>query len=388
MMEKTHLWPQEIAESDGVVTASVIIEHPKHGSKRLWYRVPVEHKSTLTKGCNPFVLGTIFKAMRESTDLIVHGEVSPSLLRNLEEFQAAWACWRPERYAKIEIIADTEREPQRNSNSDKTIVAFSGGVDSVFTVWRHRTGRCGRLKRDLQAGLMVHGFDIPLDQRDVFNRAAEKSAKMLTSQNMKLISLATNFKNLGDDWEDAFAAATASCLMMLEGGYSVGLFGSSEPYHSLVLPWGSNPVTDGMLSSDTFQIIHDGAAFTRNEKVREIANWPEALQYLRVCWQGAQKDRNCGYCEKCIRTILNFRVMGVDLPQCFEQDVSDSQIVRISRLNAAQIAEYTQILSAAKTASISKSWVKAVDMCLRLNRLRLKARQIPVMRWLYQFAIR
>ena len=44
------------------------------------------------------------------TDLHVHAGVSPSLLRNLEEFQAAWACWRPGHYARIGISADAERE--------------------------------------------------------------------------------------------------------------------------------------------------------------------------------------------------------------------------------------------------------------------------------------
>ncbi|NET10990.1 MAG: SH3 domain-containing protein, partial [Symploca sp. SIO2B6] len=40
------------------------------------------------------------------------------------------------------------------------------------------------------------------------------------------------------------------------------------PYQSLKLPWGTNPITDGLLSSKTFQSIHDGAAFTRLEKIQ------------------------------------------------------------------------------------------------------------------------
>jgi len=399
MGKKLHLWVESITEVDGAAVRQATIESPDEEPVHLWYRLPAEHRPLLTESCDPFVVAVLFRAMRKARDLVVHGTVSPSLLRNLEEFQAAWACWRPERYRHIEITAEVERESPRASDSDATIAAFSGGVDSSFTVFRHRTGRCGRLRRNLQAGLMVHGFDIPLDQRDTFQRAAEKSSRMLASLGVTLIPMATNFRGLGEDWEDVFAAATTSCLMMLQRGYAVGLIGSSEPYHRLVLPWGSNPVTDGLLSSDAFQIIHDGAAFTRTEKVKAIAEWPEARQYLRVCWQGEQKDRNCGRCEKCIRTILNFRVAGLGLPECFERDVDDAQIMKLKNLNSPQTAEFEQILSAAREASISESWVTALERTVHWNRLRANGKQsfrqrirrtalfkrtYPVRKWLWR----
>ncbi len=114
----------------------------------------------------------------------------------------------------------------------------------------------------------------------------------------------------------------------LQGGYSEGLIPSSLPYHALVLPWGSNPLTDPLLSIRTFAIVHDGAAFTRAEKVKQIAHWRQALQNLRVCWEGDRKDGNCGHCEKCIQTILNFRAVGLGLPPCFDQDVADEEILQ------------------------------------------------------------
>ena len=368
MADKTHLWPEEMLETNGSIIAAATIENPGGERTRLWYSLPAEHSSALTRACDPFVVGTLFKAMRESTDLIVHGEVSPSLLQNLEEFQAAWASWRPDRYTKIEVVADIEREQPRSSNANTAIAAFSGGVDSSFTVFRHRTARCGRLKRVLQAGVMALWSHSPHDRNDALDHAAERSAKMLASLDMELIRLGTNFRELGDYWQDAHGAAIAACLMLLQGGYGAGLVASTEPYRSLVLPFGSNPVTDWLMSSDTFQIIHDGAAFTRSEKVREIANWPEALQYLRVCWEGEEADRNCGRCEKCVRTILNFRVVGLGLPECFERDASDDDILRLKGLNPVQQAYLEEILSAARGASISESWVAALEKCLDRNR--------------------
>ncbi len=371
MIDKTHLWPEERSETDDTVTLGVTIENSNNERSHLWYRVPLEHREAITGGCEPFVLGALFMAMSRATNLVVHGQVSPSLLRNLEEFQNAWACWRPEWYTKIEITADRELELARAANSNKAIMAFSGGVDASFTAWSHRHGQRGRLNEDIGAGVMIHGFDIPLDQVDDFCLATEKSAKMLASLGMALIPVATNFRELDGDWEDAHGAGLASCLTLFQDRYVRGVIASSEPYNSLVIPWGSNPITDPLLSSNSFRLIHDGAAFTRSEKIRRIAQWPEALQHLRVCWQGKQKDRNCGRCEKCVRTILNFRVMGLGLPACFEQDITDQQILNLKGLKPGtpQFLYLEEILSSARTASISESWVTALERCLHENRL-------------------
>jgi len=370
MTSKIHLWIEDVVDKDDSTVIGATIEKPNQKRDALWYKVPCKYRHLLTKSCDPFVVGTIFIAMRESLDIIVHGEVSPSLLRNIDEFQEAWMCWLPARYTKIEIIADTEKE-QSKADSDAAVVTFSGGVDSCFTAWRHKKGICGRLKQNLDAGLMIHGFDIPLEQDDVFKRAADKSKTLLNSLGVEMIPIATNFKKTGQLWEDCHGAGIASCLMMLQGGFTKGLIGSSAPYSRLHIPFGSNPVTDHLFSSDSFRILHDGAAYIRREKIREISKWPEALKLLRVCYEGVEHDRNCGKCEKCIRTILSFRVMGLKLPECFEQDVRDDQILALTKLRGAILYYLEEILYQAKISSISESWVNALDKCVKKNRRAL-----------------
>jgi hypothetical protein len=359
-------------DSGQLAVLTATIEAADGNRIQIWYSMPVHYKFKLTEGAEPFVLATIFTAMRQSTDLVVHGDVSPSLLRNLSEYQGAWACWCPRRYTRIEILADTEQEQPAANVTDGAISAFSGGVDSCFTVFRHRARRAGRLTRNLLTSVMVQGCDISIDQPEVFQRALARSGKMLTSLGVELIPVASNFRELDKDWVHSHAALVASCLWLFSQGYSSGLIPSTEPYDDLVLPWGSNPVTDWLLSSDSFRIIHDGAAFTRNEKVREIANWPEATRYLRVCWEGNQLDQNCGKCEKCIRTILNFRVMGFALPECFENDVNEQEILHLTGLNQVSLANFKQILSVAERTSISESWVSALDRCVKRNQQALE----------------
>ncbi|ACK73916.1 hypothetical protein PCC7424_5867 (plasmid) [Gloeothece citriformis PCC 7424] len=359
-MNKTHLWPEQTVEIDGITTISVTIETPDKNKNILWYQIPAEHSSLLTPNSDPFVAPVIFLAMSQKTDLVIHGEVSPSLLRNLEEFQAVWGCWRPNRYRTVEMTADVEREPLTTDRPQKAISAFSGGLDSCFTAFRHTQGKCGRNQRPLQAGLMVQGFDIALSESEAFEGAAQKSKLMLNSLGLELITMKTNFREIlgkSKHWEDVHGAAIASALMLLQGGYSIGLIPSSDPYNAVDISWGwgSNPLSDPLLSSDSFNIFHDGGAFSRPAKLQLVAQWPKGLENLRICWEGKQKDRNCGYCEKCVQAILTFRVLGLNLPPCFNNDVNDEEITRV--LKKDLLIEYAPILAFAKANCLSDSWV-------------------------------
>ncbi len=50
------------------------------------------------------------------------------------------------------------------------------------------------------------------------------------------------------------------------------------------------------------RLVHDGAGYSRTEKVGFVAQHPVATKALKVCWQGKERGRNCGVCEKCVRT--------------------------------------------------------------------------------------
>jgi len=369
MTSYLHIRPQASQETDNTVKISAIIEGKEGSGKELWFRLPPEHLSSVTERADPLVTAMIFPAMRNATDIRVHGSVSLSLLRNLDEFQAAWNCWRPDRYHVINVIADEEIAGDVKV-SDKAVAAFSGGLDSCFTVWRHTTGHCGRLKRNLKAALMVHGFDIPLHEPDVFANAAERSQAIVESAGLELIPMACNFREFGDDWEDEHGAALASCLSLLSKDFSIGLVAGSHVYDTLLFPWGSNPLTDPMLSSDAFPIIYDSASVSRLQKAKGISEWEEAMRFLRVCWQGKHKDRNCGGCLRCIATALCFAAMGVEHPACLGVPSLDEGVKRLRtlRIKPVAVTRLEEILAAAKEAEIQASWVGALGRCIHRKR--------------------
>lgn len=378
-MNTLHLWPEEQISEAGQVTLGVTLEFSGGDRTWLWYQVPEEFAPRLTQCCDPFVVATMMLAMQQADEVLIHGEVSPSLLCNLEEFQDIWSSWRKS-YRKVLITAESERESS-TSLEKRAISAFSGGVDSCFTAWFHRTGRYGKRQQLLQTGLMVHGFDILLKEKIAFVGAATRSSVMLSSLGMEFIPIATNFREvISLAWEDVFGSAVASALMLFQGYYTTGLIPASHPYKALEFLYGSNPISDRLLSSATFEIIHDGAGRDRAAKIREISHWPEALQYLRVCWEGAEKDRNCGRCEKCIRNILNFRVIGIDNPPCFERQVSDAEIATL-KVRGGALSALKNLYHSAQEANIKATWVTALERCIRHNQQRENLRHaLPALR--------
>jgi hypothetical protein len=368
-MSNTDLWPQEWVESDGRITVGAVIEQPE-GRQSLWYRVPADLRPAITRSADPFMAAAVFVAMHNGGRLTVHGDLSPSLLRNLEEFQSAWVAWRPEVYHRFEVVAERECEAAP-AQTAAAVMPFSSGVDSCFTAWRHRTGRVGRRRCDVRAGILVHGFDIPLAKAADYDGAAVGAKRLLASIGMDLIPMATNFRELKGDWDDVHGAALASCLLLLQRGYRSGLIASSFGYTYLVFPYGSNPMTDGMFSSNAFPIVHDGAEIHRFEKSRALLEWPEVAKYLRVCWQGEKLDRNCCRCQKCVSNMFYFRMVGAKRMECFERDISNREIIRMRYPEIEMVKSMERIIGIARREGVKDSWVAALRVSILLNRLRL-----------------
>lgn len=383
MSDSIHLWPESPREENGHIRLSARLELGPAREETLWYDVPEEYRSALSDDADPFVVATALRMAQEGRPVRVHGTVSPSLLLNLEEYLSAWSAWRPKRYSSIEITADDERDRQAPKGPIQAICGFSGGVDSSFTAYRHVKGVTTRFPQPLTAGIMVQGFDIPLEEDEMFARAVDKARRQLGSLGLEAIQIATNFRSLNLEWTQTFGAAVASVMMLFGKRFSRGLIAQGVPFKSYrVLVEGSNPLTDPLLSSSGFRVIPDGAGFGRPDKIRVIADWPEAMQELRVCWRGEQKDRNCCECEKCIRNILTFRALGLGLPTCFESDVTDEQIHALGPLKEIIVSVgYTPIAHMAEAHGMGdQSWVRALRSVIRRNRRSALVGRLPGVR--------
>jgi hypothetical protein len=387
-MNTLHLRLHQQSLQAGLLTCSSSLVSSFSDERVLWFKVPGDCADYLTGQADPFVIGWIFTLMQaaqsssDRTELLVHGNVSPSLITNLREFQRAWSMWRPDLYGTATIRATNECEEPPIANPRGSVMCFSGGVDSSFTAFSStRAGSCSD-SHSLDACVMAQGWDFAEDEDGLFDRAAARSERILDSLGLPLIRIATNFRSVVPNWSHSHGAAIVAILTLLQRRFSEGLVAQTMTYRNNHLSLeGVNPMTDWLLSSRSFSSRPHGAGATRLEKIEALSHWPEFLENVRVCWQDeTNKPYNCCACEKCIRTILQFKALGLGVPPAFPRDVSKYDMDLLSLSSRMIEVSYEPILREARRRGITDRWVR--DLSRVVARSRRHARIASRPRWL------
>ena len=312
------------------------------GFHRIYFEFSTPDDRPYPARARPFLLAFLLPAMQTGAPLELDLPVDAVTRNLLMEWQEAMAAWEPQTLKVVPIIAPAEPEPELTRHQPGALTVFSGGVDSNFTVWRHSRRQKTPLfwTTPLRAGLMIHGFDIPFSQVDVFERAWQHSRALLGAAGLQAFRLETNLRSLdrlpGCEWTlNSHGIWLAAALACFEPWFDQMLIPSSFPYPTMIFPWGSNPVTDPLFSSATTRYWHDGAAHSKLAKVLAIASEPVVQQHLRVCWEGQLLDRNCGKCFKCVTTQICFQLAGVEHPGAFPVSCTLDEVAHLPVKNPA-----------------------------------------------------
>lgn len=338
------------------------VTSPALGDRELWFEVDEAQADAVTDRADPFVVSTLILAMAEGRDLHVTGApVDPVLLRNLVEFQRIWSAWFGYDPVAIHAEAGLATLPPPAS-----VVAFSGGADSAFSAWWHATGGAGP-DRPLGGAMMIHGIDIPVTETTGFTGALARSRRMVDSLGLELSIVATNAWSLPVPMGHFTGMGVAASLHVLGGRFGAGLLPSTATYEDLVVGLNSSPVSDWLLGGSAFEIVHDGARYNRLEKLRLLSEWPEAMDFLRVCLDDPRHDRNCGVCHKCMMTLAAFRVIGV-APECFERMPTGDELRGWARTLPSRpyyLQEGAFLVAAAAERNLDEAWVRTLRRRIR-----------------------
>ncbi|MBK7948257.1 MAG: hypothetical protein IPK00_05850 [Deltaproteobacteria bacterium] len=351
-----HPMPPRLEQGECILSAE--LHMPTGETRHLWFAVDADQ--AVTDSADPFLIAAQFLGMQGGWDIHVTGRVSALLIHNLRDFQAVWQVKDARRYRQVRLSADELLSGR--SRAAGRIITFSGGVDSTFTALNHAPD--SQSPYALDTGLMIHGFDIPLED-PAFQSAWQRARGTLASLGMDCLSMRTNFRAVVPDlWRHTHGTALAACLHVLSPRFGTALIPSSAAYHEAVDPCGSDPLTDPMLSSDALAVVHDGARFARRDKLAGLAGWPRGLEGLRVCWEGERRDRNCCRCEKCIRNMLNFRLLGMPIPSSFPEPLSAERIESL-KIGAAEIAIWKRLIALGGKGALPEEILRAMRRTTR-----------------------
>ncbi len=282
--------------------------------RQLWWETTSGEPPPLPDRLDAVALTLLPKAMSYRQDLHLEGPVAWSVLANAEEYIDAWSMWLPDLFGRVSVTADEvidDRHDGPGPFPTTAVTAFSGGVDGTYATYAHSHGLLGRRSLSVAAAVQVHGFDIPIDDHEGFALASEAARRITDEIGVPLITMRTNWKTVADPhWEMTFGAALAGVLHHFTDRAGVACVAADNTYPQTTIPWGTNPITGPLLSSRRMRHVHTGAGVGRTQKCQALGHLSAVRAGIRVCWAGQEAGRNCGRCEKCVRTKVNFMAAG------------------------------------------------------------------------------
>jgi hypothetical protein len=316
------------------------LDIPGVAPRELW--VSLRDLTVPTDCVDALVLAALIPAMVHGATLRVRGAVTPRLLASLYEWQLVWSAWRPGLYHPIRI--EPESLASAADRQEAVLAAFTGGVDSLYTVLHDQTSGRPRDREAITGAVFVHGQDIALSDRTAFEASAVRVARLADLLGIGFHVAATNVRDVLPSIEDGHGVLLAAALTAASDHAGTAVLAASHSYEENIFDWGSNPVSDPFLSSGRLLVVHDSAKADRLRKMEYIHRTrPELIQHLLFCPHRRNTGENCGTCEKCTRNWLTMRVAGIDEPRCFASPPSMSGIPRV----LPRLRPYYQMLATA-----------------------------------------
>jgi hypothetical protein len=339
---------------------------PRDGSTELVFEYPLRWSGWITPRADGFVTALVLRAMTVGEDIEVRAPLSASLVHGLHEYQQVLASWFPHRLTPVDIRAPLE--PADPVPGGAVITAFSGGVDSFYTLWSHAAGQEPDERARITHALFVHGFDLPLSEAAAaYEVACARFAEGLAPLGIELVTARSNIQSFVPrrDWGLFFGSALIAAALAVGRGVRRFYVPASHSFGHLI-PRGSDPRIDPLLSTEALEVVHDGADATRLQKTAAIGAWPPTFGLLRVCVSYDPSLPNCCRCEKCVRTMMTLDLLGLlNRHTSFPLPLGRSRIRAYKYRHRHQLPFPRQIFAAALAR---RRWDLAFDLAMAMGR--------------------
>lgn len=306
------------------------------GSERFFIRTS---EPILEATRETLVACSLFPAMSAGVEVDLAGPVSARLVSALPTIVDILTAWNPQlRPVSFPSLVPVEN---RRSSSGRTGALFSGGVDSFHTFLENR--------EEVTDLIFVHGFDIPLENKDLLRRAASSVEAAASAFSVNVVHVETNLKpvmNTFVNWGRMGHGAAIAAIGHLLAPAFERIYIASSIHYSGLFPWGTHPLLDPLWSSEVMEFVHHGCGARRIEKVECLAGFDAALNNLRVChWAQQEYDSrsayNCGRCEKCVRTMVSLEAVGkLSRCTCFDQPLNSASVAELSPFEEKGVRAY------------------------------------------------
>ena len=321
-----------------VYLSAIIKEDNNENTFSLWFSVDKKYGEFFCDDrADAFMLSVLMIAMKSHQDVCINAPVSKLLLFNINNMiQPLFAKMMPNSSC-INIIANAGY----CSKLDGFAVGCgcSLGVDSLSALYHHMGEKVLEGYNVTHLALFNSGQLGYLDKEKdelAFKNAVEAIVPFAQETDLPIVAVNTNINEffVRAGFKTAvsrFIVSTIACPLTLQklfgkyvyaSSFSVVDFGISKTDQSH-----SEAVFVPLLSTESLEVVLSSAVMTRVEKTDYIRKFPLTSKYLDVCWavqlassQGHEgkwlkekTKKNCGWCDKCLRTLFTLELLGEDL---------------------------------------------------------------------------
>jgi len=303
--------------------------------------------------------------------------ISEKLFNNICEIQAIYRTFCPNLFHITPIDIQSEVRSVRNGGLIASY--FSGGIDSLYNIVETELRSRQHATRRIDHLWLVRGMDIPLSDDGLWDEVLTR----LTGQysdlfEQRLVCCATNVRQFYSQYVDwvhlGCGAVLGGLAKSVASHFDRVLIGSYGTYDQAV-PAGSPPLLDPLWSCDSQDIVHFSCRVTRTQKIEAIAAFnPELFTAVRVCLMTNGGKYNCGRCEKCMRTQLQLKILGIDDSRCsFEADLSIAALKKIKfpcRKDEKYIWDFwSEVVEGSRKQPELAPYINAVKWAMRRRRM-------------------
>ena len=300
---------------------------------KLWYEVENAYREYLcTESADAFLLTILPLAANAGQDLFIEANVSPKLLYNTREIHIPFLAHF---LNKKEIKIRTQSAEACHFQGNAVVTGCSLGVDSLTAIYQHIDPACQPEYRLTHLCLFNAGHLGNIDQEHTTRslmESAEQAEAFASEVGLKLFWVNSNIAELVDSYHLATTQVahytSAGCALALQKFLGKYMYASSYAAEKIRIEPGHTARTEAlltpMMSTESVDVILTDAFVRRIDKTERISRNPLTVRYLNVCWSTSdalekggkdwyQKDkkfRNCGWCDKCMRTLLTLELYG------------------------------------------------------------------------------
>lgn len=298
-----------------------------------------------------------------------------STLRTANEYYHECYNGRGELYHLIDVIAKEEAPIKTPPLAKDAVLAYSAGVDANYALLSQKKELCSAKNVNIKTAIVLNNLEV-LSSDTKFNNKKQICDKVLEHFGVEQVNI-TLTDEVPGYIRYMWNLSSALYLFANTGNYSTALIGSGGGTQQ-GLWFGSdenNCIFTNVFASKALQVREEATNTSRTKKCKLLASDQIIMENLITCFKPDFKDElNCGYCGKCVQTILNFWANGIyDLPT-FPNLIKRKFYKKIKKLiincNPTDFIFYQDILNCTIDSEKNKDWYLLVKKCVVRRRIK------------------